>query len=68
LRDTTGVAASDVQMVLDILMTNRAAVLDWLRLYTQELAGLRGALESGNEDELQARLSQAQELRSGLHS
>ena len=31
-RDTTRVAASDVQMMLDILMTNRDAVLEWLDL------------------------------------
>ena len=68
-RDTTRVAASDVQMMLDILMTNRVAVLDWLHLYMRELAGLRDALESGNEDELRARLvASAQELRSRLHS
>ena len=65
-RDTTRVAASDVQMMLDILMTNRAAVLDWLQLYTGELAGLRDALQSADEDELRARLSLAQELRSRL--
>ena len=29
-RDTTRVAASDVDMMLDILLTNREAVLDWL--------------------------------------
>jgi prephenate dehydrogenase len=66
-RDTTRVAASDVQMMLDILMTNRSAVLDWLRLYARELAVLREALEGGNEDELRARLTVAQELRSRLH-
>jgi prephenate dehydrogenase len=67
-RDTTRVAASDVQMMLDILMTNREAVLDWLHLYTRELSGLRDALEEANEDELRTKLSQAQELRSRLHS
>lgn len=67
-RDTTRVAASEVQMMLDILMTNRAAVLDWLHLYGRELAGLRDALEGGDEDALRGRLSQAQELRGRLHS
>lgn len=66
-RDTTRVAASDVQMMLDILMTNRAAVLEWLHLFSRELAGLRDLLESGDEDALRARLSQAQSLRSRLH-
>ncbi len=67
-RDTTRVAASDVQMMLDILMTNRSAVLEWLQLYSRELSGLRDLLVTGNEDELRARLAQAQELRSGLHT
>ncbi len=56
-RDTTRVAASDVQMMLDILMTNRAAVLDWLRFYGQEIAGLRDALAAGDETELRGRLA-----------
>jgi prephenate dehydrogenase len=67
-RDTTRVAASDVQMMLDILLTNRERVLEWLHLYARELAGLRDALEAGNEAELRARLSEAQELRSRLRS
>jgi prephenate dehydrogenase len=66
-RDTTRVAASDVQMMLDILMTNRTAVLDWLHLYARALTSLRDALEAADEDELRARLSQAQELRSRMH-
>jgi prephenate dehydrogenase len=65
-RDTTRVAASDVQMMLDILMTNRASILEWFHLYTRGLAGLRDALESGDENELRARLSQAQALRSRM--
>ena len=31
-RDTTRVAASDVDMMLDVLLTNRAALLEWLAL------------------------------------
>lgn len=67
-RDTTRIAASDVQMMLDILMTNRAAVLEWLQSYTRELAALRDALQADHEEQIRGRLAQAQELRSRLHS
>ncbi len=65
-RDTTRVAASEVQMMLDILMTNRDAMLSWLDLYTQQINNLRQALASGHEDGLRERLAQAQALRSRL--
>ena len=65
-RDTTRVAASDVQMMLDILMTNRESLLGWLDLYEHELSALRRALRGADEDELRKRLGQAQELRSRL--
>lgn len=65
-RDTTRVAASDSQMMLDILLTNRPAALAWLDRYTAELAALRAALAAQDEAGLAARLSEAQALRSGL--
>lgn len=65
-RDTTRVAASDVQMMLDILLTNRVAVLAWLDGYLAQLAGLRAALAAEDEAGLRARLEQARALRSRL--
>jgi prephenate dehydrogenase len=65
-RDTTRVAASDPQMFLDILMTNRDAVLAWLALYEGEMDALRAALAAGDEAALAERLAAARALWRGL--
>jgi prephenate dehydrogenase len=67
-RDTTRVAASDAGVFLDILMTNRAAVLTWLELYSREVERLRDALTAGDERTLRETLAQASALRNGLKS
>ncbi len=53
-RDTSRVAASDTRMFLDILMTNRAAVLDQLDVFSQQLDELRCALEARTKSDWSA--------------
>jgi prephenate dehydrogenase len=65
-RDTTRVAASDVDMMLDILLTNRAAILDWLQLFTDQVADLRAALAEEDENRLRALLAAARQRRAAL--
>jgi len=65
-RDTTRLAASDVDMMLDILLTNRLAVLEWLGTCAGELAALATLLRSGDEAGLRDRLAAAQETRRGM--
>jgi prephenate dehydrogenase len=65
-RDTTRVAASDPDMFLDILLTNRAAVLAWLDGFAAEMGALRGALAAGDEAALREMLAAASALRGGL--
>jgi len=65
-RDTTRVAASDVEMMLDILLTNRAAVLEWLQRFSDQMVALHGALAENDEARLRALLSTARQRRSGL--
>jgi prephenate dehydrogenase len=65
-RDTTRVAASDPDMMLDILLTNREAVLGWLAAYTDQLGALEAMLRNGDEAALRTRLSQAQETRRAM--
>jgi len=65
-RDTTRVAASDVDMMLDILLTNHAAVLEWLEAYAGQLAALATLLRSGDEPSLRDRLARARETRRGI--
>ena len=66
-RDTSRVAASDTRMFLDILMTNRPAVLAQLDAYLHHLTELRGLIEQGDEAELRAKLSAAQAARAAWH-
>lgn len=64
-RDTTRLAASDVDMMLDILLTNRAAVLDWLAALQVQLTSLQEALSAGDEAALRAHLAAARARREG---
>jgi len=56
-RDTSRLAASDVTMMLDILLTNREAVLEALDICTGQLRHLTRLAESGDEDGLRSTLS-----------
>jgi prephenate dehydrogenase len=58
-RDTSRLAASDVTMMTDILLTNRAAILDALERTQAELVTLAGLLEAGEADALSEFLSAA---------
>ncbi|MEK7278973.1 MAG: prephenate dehydrogenase/arogenate dehydrogenase family protein, partial [Chloroflexota bacterium] len=49
-RDTTRLAASDLTMMIDILLTNRAAVLDALTHYRAELDSLAALIASADPD------------------
>lgn len=62
-RDTSRVAASDTRMFMDILMTNREAVLAQLDTLDTQLHELRGLLADNNEDALRAKLTHSQKLR-----
>lgn len=62
-RDTSRVAASDTQMFLDILMTNRAAVLDQVDRFMLHLTDLRARLAAGDEDALRQKLAHSQATR-----
>lgn len=65
-RDTSRLAASDVTMMLDILLTNRLPVLQALRNCQQELGALAGLLEAGDEAGLQSALISIAERRNSL--
>ncbi|MCB0130777.1 MAG: prephenate dehydrogenase [Caldilineaceae bacterium] len=63
-RDTSRVAASDTQMFLDILLTNRPAVLEQIDRFAGELAELRRLLDAADEETLRVKLDQSQAKRS----
>jgi prephenate dehydrogenase len=62
-RDTSRVAASDTRMFMDILMTNRPAILGQLDHYIAELTALRELLAANQETTLAAHLSGSQTRR-----
>ena len=62
-RDTSRVAASDTQMFLDILLTNRAAVLEQVDRFAQHLGALRVMLEADDEAGMRRKLSDSQRAR-----
>ena len=62
-RDTSRVAASDTQMFLDILMTNRQSVLQQLESFERHLAELRGYIAAEDEPALRAKLNASQSAR-----
>jgi prephenate dehydrogenase len=65
-RDTSRVAASDVTMMLDILLTNRLALGEALRRAGAHLASLANLLDAGDEDGLRALLLAAHDQRAPM--
>jgi prephenate dehydrogenase len=65
-RDTTRVAASSPDMWIDILLYNRAAVMEALSATEASLAGLRSLIAAGDVEGLRAYLAAAQRFREGL--
>ncbi len=62
-RDTSRLASSDVKMMMDILLTNRDAVLSMIDTYLTELHTLRELLEQGEEGALYLHLTSMKTLR-----
>ena len=62
-RDTSRLAASDVTMMLDILLTNREAVVEALRTYEGGLRHLTHLVDSRDEEGLRAALTAVRECR-----
>jgi prephenate dehydrogenase len=62
-RDTSRLAASDVTMMLDILLTNPDAVGDVLRMASAHLDSLADLLAAGDGDDLRDLLSAAHDQR-----
>jgi prephenate dehydrogenase len=65
-RDTTRLAASSPDMWIDILLYNRAAVVEALEATEHRLADLRSLVAAGDADGLRAYLGAAQRFREGL--
>ncbi len=62
-RDTSRLAASDIRMMTDILSTNTTAVARLLALFRVQLATLEAALVAQDNEQLQAMLGDAHDVR-----
>jgi len=65
-RDTSRLAASDVSMMLDILLTNRTAVGDALRRASAQLGRLADLIAAGDEESLRVQLRAAYDQRTPM--
>jgi prephenate dehydrogenase len=65
-RDTSRLAASDLTMMVDILLTNRAAILDALGCYRTELDSFITLIDAADPDALRVALAPAQAKRGQL--
>ncbi|MBE2222969.1 MAG: prephenate dehydrogenase [Anaerolineae bacterium] len=59
-RDTARVSGTDPRMMLDILMTNKTAVLQQLQRYQAEITAVTALIEAGDEEKLAAWLVETQ--------
>jgi prephenate dehydrogenase len=67
LRDTTRIAASSAEMWRDICLTNRAAILEALRLFTTSFAEFEQAVELSDGPQLIELFERGRRMREGLH-
>jgi prephenate dehydrogenase len=65
-RDTSRLAASDVTMMLDILLTNRQAVGETLSCFARQLDAIAHLLETDDEGGLRSSMEQVQRRREGM--
>jgi len=65
-RDSTRLAGSDLDMMVDILATNRGPVLKALAAYREELEALEQAIRGGDAEHIRQALTAAREKRAAL--
>ncbi|MEE8163113.1 MAG: prephenate dehydrogenase [Anaerolineae bacterium] len=65
-RDTSRLAASDVTMMLDILLTNRQAVGETLSRFANQLNAISHLLEASDEEGLRSSMEKVRKRREGM--
>jgi prephenate dehydrogenase len=65
-RDTSRLAASDVTMMLDTLLTNRQAVGEMLSRFANQLNAIAHLLEANDEEGLRSLMERVQKRREGI--
>mgnify|MGYP001599935677 CR=1 FL=1 len=67
-RDTTRIAAGNVEMALDMFTTNKTAVLTMIEKFKDSLEKLENMIRDGKVKEITAELEKAKELRAGMYA
>ena len=65
-RDFTRIAASDPVMWRDVFLTNRAAVLDILQRFNEDLTDLQRAVRKGDGEKLEELFTRTRAIRRGI--
>ena len=65
-RDFTRIAASDPVMWRDVFLNNRAAVLEMLGRFTEDLTALQRAIRRGDGERLEALFTRTRAIRRGV--
>lgn len=65
-RDFTRIAASDPVMWRDVFLSNKAAVLEMLGRFTEDLTALQRAIRNEDGDALQAHFTRTRAIRRGI--
>jgi prephenate dehydrogenase len=65
-RDTSRLAASNLDMMTDILLTNRTHVLEALEVYIRRLEALAQCVREGDEARLKVLLAEGRRARQDL--
>lgn len=65
-RDFTRIAASDPVMWRDVFLNNRAAVLEMLGRFTEDLAALQRAIRRGDGEHLETLFTRTRAIRRGV--
>ena len=65
-RDFTRIAASDPTMWRDVFLTNKAATLEILGRFTEELFALQRAIRTGNGEQLHEYFTRTRAIRRGI--
>ena len=67
-RDTTRIAAGNVEMALDMFSTNKGAVLAMIEKFKASLERMENLIREGKGKELELELKMAKELRAGMYA
>lgn len=67
-RDTTRIAAGNIEMGKDMFISNKTAVLKMIEKYKEALIHLEGLIKEGDETKITSELEKARKLRTDMYA